>query len=394
MAVGLNFNPDFNMLNNEGVWDVKGGYDGMRFANEGNYNEWLLGYESDRDGAWWGGVYFRTAFQSPSFSAGWQILDNTSIVLPEAFMRLGFGDKGWNFWLGRRYNDKIALGMMDYYMSNLDADGFGVENISLGKFAILDFNLLFTYDNNATVIDPTNNSNILKNVFIGKSTAAFVLRGINAGPGELKFIIAPTVQGGGKVENVDIPYLGGAFLSARYDLGTFLTGNDGSFEFFGGYGFGSGANQAAATASIVPDGPATTAPAFDIGDWSVLGGVQGNVSWTEDFSAMMTLYYEHRSWESMKNFMSFGMRPMYKLTDIFGIQLEYDFEGAFDNSSYVNRFTLAPTFTPIGGGVKSGLQIFPYVAVGIGDFKGGDSVAFSNGGNVGMSWGVAGYAGF
>ena len=76
---------------------------------------------------------------------------------------------------------------------------------------------------------------------------------------------------------------------------------------------------------------------------------------------------------------------MFKQTDIFGWQLEYDFELAIDTGKMVNRITLAPTLVPIGGDVNSPVQIQAYVTYAYGDFVGGDVVAVEPGSSHGLA---------
>ena len=122
MRVGLHRSAQNSMIEGAGWWDVENGYNGIEVY------EWFLAYESPRDDpSWWGGVYLRLAFDIPQFSTGWYIISDLShgMIIPEAFFRLGFSSVNWNFWLGRRYNDKVTVNMLDYYVANLDGNGLG-----------------------------------------------------------------------------------------------------------------------------------------------------------------------------------------------------------------------------------------------------------------------------
>jgi len=395
MRVGLHRNADANMMEGFGWWNVENGYNGQRFMNEGNYSEWLLAYESPRDDpAWWGGAYLRIAFDIPEFSAAWANIsgEDYGVILPEAFFRLGYNDKGWNFWLGRRYNDKVSLNMMDYYIANLDGNGFGIENVSIGT-ATMDFNWLFSYDNG----DPIGStSDELANLFTypGKNTWAFVFRGVKAGPGSFTFFVAPSLQSGGDVvDEVDddgtvdttTHYSSGygSFFTAKYYLPSFF-GLKGETEIYASGGFGTGANQLADTDLYN----------YNTSDYSFFTGFQGFALVSDTISWRATLHYEHRSWETDRNFLSFGFRPLFRVAPIFGIQLEYDLEAAMDTGKMGNRITLAPTFLPKYGDTTSSLQIMPYITYGYGDFQGGDGIAVSDGSLHKITWGVFGNVGF
>lgn len=389
MRVGLHQNTSMHLVEGAGLWNVENGYNGMRFMNEANYSEWLLAYESPRDDPdWWGGAYLRMAYDIPDFSGGWLNIsqDSYGIILPEAFFRVGFSS-GWNIWLGRRYNDKVAINMMDYYVANLDANGVGVEGLNIGS-ASLDVHWLFSYDPDAYM-----DTNLFTHP--GKQTLAFVFKRVKAGPGDFTFIIAPSYQSGG-VADLDVnddgsldntPFTlnnsGGGFATAKYYFNSFF-GLDGDIEFFVSSGFGTGANQNADT--DIDD--------YALDDWSVFGGFQGYAIVNETVSWRMTAYYEHRSWETEQNFISLGFRPLFKLTQIFGIQLEYDLEAAITTGKLLNRISLAPTFVPPGGDTTSGLQIMPYISYGYGDFEGGNSIAISDGSRHGVTFGVFGNVGF
>ncbi len=397
MRVGLHRNAHTNMIEGAGWWNVENGYNGMRFMNEGNYSEWLLAYESPRDDpSWWGGAYLRIAFDIPEFSAGWANISNLEygVVIPEAFFRLGYSEKSWNFWLGRRYNDKVALNMMDYYIANLDGNGIGMENITIGN-ATMDINWLYSYDN-GDPIGETNDNIADLFTYPGKNTLAFVIRGLPVGPGKFTFIIAPSFQSGGDVAidtdeppdgiadlTKSYPYGGGAFLTAKYYLPGFF-GLEGETEFYASGGFGSGTNQLADTALAN----------YSISDYSFFTGFQGFVLLSETISWRATLHYEHRSWELDKNFLSFGFRPLFRVAPIFGIQLEYDLEASIDTGKLGNRITLAPTFIPRYGDTTSSLQIMPYITYGYGNFQGGDSIAVSKGSKHKLTWGIFGNVGF
>ena len=398
MRVGLHMNSDANMLQGVGWWNVENGYNGQRFMNEGNYSEWLLAYESPRDDpSWWGGAYLRVAFDIPEFGEAWDNLsdENYGIILPEAFFRLGYSGQNWNFWLGRRYNEKVALNTMDYYVANLDGNGLGLENIKIGGNATMDFNWLFSY-NSGNPVGSTGDE--LANLFTypGKNTFGFVFRGIEAGPGSFTFYVVPSFQSGGEVATssdedtgivdgtTNYPYGYGGFLTAKYELPHFF-GVDGGTEFFASGGFGTGANQRADT----------DIDHYDVSDFSVLAGFQGYALVTDTISWRTTLYYEHRSYEELeKNFLSFGFRPLFRLAPIFGIQLEYDLEAAIDTGKLGNRITLAPTFLPRDGNTTSTLQIMPYITYGYGDFQGGDDIAVSDGNLNMFTWGIFGNVGF
>ena len=385
MRVGLHRNADANMMEGAGWWNVQNGYNGQRFMNEGNYNEWLMAYESPRDDpSWWGGAYLRIAFDIPEFSNAWANISGSDygVILPEAFFRLGYSEKSWNFWLGRRYNDKVALNMMDYYIANLDGNGFGIENIEIGT-ATMDFNWLFSYDPNA----PISGTDF---TYPGKNTWAFVFRGVQTGPGTFTFFLAPSLQSGGTAKidtgsgpttDYDSGY--GGFLTAKYYLHTFF-GLEGETELYISGGFGSGANQ----------NTDTNLSAYGVSDYSVFTGFQGFALVTDTISWRSTLHYEHRSWELDKNFLSFGFRPLFRVAPIFGIQLEYDLEVAMDTGKMGNRITLAPTFLPKYGDTTSSLQVMPYITYGYGDFQGGDGIAVSDGSLHKFSWGVFGNVGF
>lgn len=396
MRVGLHENVSANMIEGAGMWNVENGYNGMRFMNEGNYNEWLLGYESPRDqGSWWGGAYFRVAFDIPEFAQGWSNLseDDYGIILPEAFFRLGFAGQKWNLWLGRRYNEKVAINMMDYYVANLDGNGIGMEGIDIGA-ATLDINWLYSYNDGQAVGEVNDDISELF-TYPGKNTLGLVIRGLDAGPGDFNFIVSPSFQSGGDVAtdvddstgNVDdttyYPYGGGGFLAVKYVLSDFF-GMNGGNEFYASGGFGTGANQHADTDL---DNYATD-------DYSVLVGMQGYALVTDSISWRATVHYEHRNWQTNKNFMSLGFRPLFRVAPIFGIQLEYDFEAAFDTGQYVNRFTFAPTFLPRNGNTTSPLQVMAYVTYGYGDFTGEDNIAVSPGSKHGFTWGFFGNVGF
>ena len=395
MRVGLHRNIYANMMEGVGWWNVENGYNGMRFMNEGNYSEWLLAYESPRDDpSWWGGAYLRIAFDIPEFTAGWSSISNLvyGVIIPEAFFRLGYSDYSWNFWIGRRYNNKVAVNMMDYYIANLDGNGFGMEGISIGA-ASLDINWLYSY-NNGDPIGSINDKLADLFTYPGKNTLAFVIRSLPAGPGKFTFIIAPSFQSGGTVAisedgngvvdgTATYPYGGGGFLTAKYYLHGFF-GLDGETEFYASGGFGSGANQLADT----------DLGNYGTSDFSVFTGFQGFVLVNETVSWRATLHYEHRSWETDKNFLSFGFRPLFRLAPLFSIQLEYDLEAAIDTGKMGNRITLAPTFLPKNGDTTSSLQIMPYITYGYGDFQGGDGIAVSKGSKHKLTWGVFGNVGF
>jgi|GEM_PF-3049498 len=390
MRVGLHRNADANMMEGKSWWDVKNGYDGQRFMNEGNYSEWLFAYESPRnDPGWWGGAYLRLAFDIPEYPEAWANLssENYGIILPEAFFRLGYGQKSWNFWLGRRYNDKVAINMMDYYVANLDGNGLGMENIEIGD-ATLDINWLFSYNPNAEISGTDF-------TYPGKNTWAFVFRGVKAGPGSFTFFVAPSFQSGGSVDDYNpdgevttpvVRYFDkgfGGFLTAKYLMSSFF-GLEGETEFYASAGFGTGANQHSDT----------DLEHYDASDYSIFAGMQGFALATDTISWRTTLHYEHRSWETDKNFLSFGFRPLFRVAPIFGIQLEYDLEAAMDTGMLGNRITLAPTFLPKNGNTTSSLQVSPYIAYGYGDFKGGDGIAVSSGSLHKFTWGVFGNVGF
>ncbi|MCG8452143.1 MAG: carbohydrate porin [Spirochaetales bacterium] len=365
---GLHLNPRGEMIlanpSTGPIWNVKNGYNGMRMANEGNYSEWITGYESPKDSPWWGGAYVRVAYDLPDFTKAWQNVEN-KLILPEALLRLGFGQ--WNLWVGRRYNNKISIEMMDYYVANLDGNGGGVENLNLG-FALFDANLLLSYK---TTDSP--------NAFPGKTSLALVLKDWKTGPITFTFMMVPSLQ---SVQPAQEGPKGGLFATAKALWKT--PGEMGQVEFFFSGGFGSGSNQNVDTVveNITPK------------DWSILGGIQGHMLLIPRLDLLYTVYFEHRSWEQNTDFLAIGIRPMIKLAPLFGVQLEYDFETAFTTKDMVNRFTLAPTFTPVDGGVKSGVQIYPYITLAIGDFQGGEAVAFHSNKDIGMSFGLAGNIGF
>lgn len=396
MRVGLHQNTSANMIEGSGWWNVENGYNGMRFMNEGNYSEWLLAYESPRDDPdWWGGAYLRVAFDIPEFGQGWNNLseDNYGIVLPEAFFRLGFGGRSWNFWLGRRYNEKVAVNMMDYYIANLDGNGIGMENIDIGS-AQMDINWLYSYNDGDPVgSDGDDMSGLF--TYPGKNTLGLVLRGIDAGPGEFTFFIAPSFQSGGTVAisedgsgNVDgtatYPYGGGGFFTVKYNLPTYF-GLEGESSFYASGGFGTGATQHADT----------DLDNYAVDDYSVFAGFQGITLLTDTISWRATVHYEHRNYDPVeKNFLSVGFRPFFRVAPIFGFQFEYDFEAAFDTGKFVNRITFAPTFVPKNGNASSPLQIMPYITYGYGDFAGEDNIAVSDGSKHGFTWGIFGNVGF
>ena len=152
LRAAINMNIRAEAIDGTLYWDVENGYNGMRFMNEGNYSEWLFAFETPEDERekWWGGAYFRPAIDIPSFSYGWFNISDESygLLIPEAYVRLGYGS-GVSFWAGRRYNTKIAVGMMDYNVANLDGNGVGVENINLWSGS-LNVHYLFSYDPTVT----------------------------------------------------------------------------------------------------------------------------------------------------------------------------------------------------------------------------------------------------
>lgn len=380
LRAGMKLNYEGAMVEGGNPWNVVGGYNGMRFMNESNYNEWLLGYESDRENSsWWGAAYFRVAYDIPDFSRGW--LEASNIILPEAFFRMGYSGRSWNLWIGRRYNDKVAIAMMDYYVANLDGNGGGVENIALGN-ASMDMHWLFSYDNDGNGVDqPDGDGNY--NAFIGKQTLAMHFKDIAAGDHSLSFILAPSILPGNTIDGGPAyQTTGGAFFTMKYDRNCFFK-LDGRSQTYASVGFGSGANQAADT----------NLDASGWEDWSVFAGFQGSGKVNETFSFMTTLHYEHRSYDAMTDFLSFGLRPMFKVAPIFGLQFEYDLEVAFTTGAMVNRLTFAPTFTPVGGDVTSAVQMMPYITWGYGDFQGGDTIAIGDT-DHGLAFGIFGHVGF
>ena len=377
LRAGMMVNIEGAMVEGGNPWNVIGGYNGMRFMNESNYNEWLMGYESDRnDSSWWGAAYFRVAYDIPDFSQGW--LEASNIILPEAFFRMGFNDKDWNLWIGRRYNDKVAVNMMDYYIANLDGNGGGFENITLGG-AKLDAHWLFSYDNGTGKKVDTGGT-----AFIGKQTLALYFKDIAVGDHTLNFIVAPSILPGNTTASAGtFDTTAGGFVTVKYNRTCFFT-LDGYSETYASVGFGSGANQAVDT----------NLAASDWDDWSVFAGFQGAGRVNDTFSFMATLHYEHRSYDpSVNDFLSFGLRPMVKLAPIFGLQFEYDLETAITTGAMVNRITVAPTFTPPGGDVTSGVQMMPYITWGYGDFQGGDAVSIGST-DHGLTFGIFGHVGF
>ena len=397
LRAGAYVNSDLSLVEPLAIWNVAGGYNGMRFMNETNYSEWLLAYESPRDeDSWWGGAYLRIAFDIPDFSNGWMNLssEDYGFILPEAFFRLGFADQDWNLWIGRRYNDKVTVGMMDYYIANLDGNGAGVENINMGVTS-MNVHWLFSYDSGSPNGSLGDEMASLGS-YPGKQTLAFVTTSDISWGDYLSFIVAPSIQSAGTVSvdtndppdgfadtTQDYPFGAGGFLTAKYGRDCFFT-FDGNSEIYVSAGFGSGANQLADT----------SLEAYGYDDWSIFAGFQGSAIVNDTVSFRSTLHYEHRSYDlTVNDWMSFGFRPMVKLTPIFGLQFEYDLEVAFTTGDMVNRITFAPTFTPPGGNVDSGLQVMPFITYGYGDFANADAISIG-GSKHGLTFGVFGHIGF
>jgi maltoporin len=275
------------------------------------------------------------------------------------------------------------MGMMDYYVANLDGNGVGVENISLWS-GILNVHYLFSYDPTVTETSTSETADS----YAAKQTLAFDLQGFDAGNGSFSFILAPSYQGDNGVPDEYPEPFWGFFSTVKYNADSFFS-LPGTNEYFASFGYGSGANQHVDMANWFYG-------TSGAGDWSFLAGYQGYSAISSVVSWRNTLYYETRSWDpnGEGNFVSFGFRPMFKQTDIFGWQLEYDLELAIDTGKTVNRITLAPTLVPTGGDVNSPVQIQAYVTYAYGDFVGGDVVAVEPGSSHGMAWGFFGSVGF
>jgi len=345
-----------------------GAYNNSRFGNESNYSEHELSYTGYGDEMWWK-VATRIAFDFPGFPEGWHNLSDYGygIIMPEAYVRMGWFDKSVSVWAGNRYNDSIAIDLYDYYINDLSsAYGVGVDGIDLNRLT-LDAAYLMSYNAD----DPT------------ETLHSFVLHPhIPVGPGTFSFKAVPTIATGTDGSK------GGAILEATYGMNSFFGLLEGSTQIFGYYDFGTGINDVKYTY-------------VDMDAYRAGGGVQGSAVFNEKWSMKTAAFVEARGNQNSEEsadgvWTSFALRPYYAFTKTFGLTAEYDFDhfsyAADSTTSTVNRFTLAPTITLDSSGTVFSnpvIQFYMTYAVGDLDQTAAENVLLDGKDDMGFKYGVS-----
>lgn len=147
---GISGNAQGEALAGNNQFTANGAYNQARFGNESNYSEHLFRFTGLGDEMWWQ-ANTRIALDIPGFPQGWNNISDLDygIILPEAYLRMGWNEKPVSVWVGNRYHDSIAIDMYDYYINDMSgAYGAGVDGIDLGA-ATLDTAYFMSYDETA-----------------------------------------------------------------------------------------------------------------------------------------------------------------------------------------------------------------------------------------------------
>ncbi len=337
------------------------------FRLNGAPAKWRLGNESDtyvelRFSKVWendDGSTFRATFQ-PTFKEGndrdWVEYggDDAKFTLRQAYVEATNAfEKGLNFWAGQRFYRRADIHVTDFYYNHPVGFGGGVQDIELGEFSKLAVAWINTSRGSDLVTDEGEYS--VNNIY-------FDLYEIALGPGTLDLQVAPSWTSGGTYtdeENdteTEIDDFTGFQTTVQYNLESFFGVKEGGFsKIFAQYGSGAGVNFFSGSAGAL----------FAFGDWNdftnedaedqnrIRAGAFGVLELSDKFQIMPALVWEvfdnGASSDSNTTWISAGFRPKYNITNNFAFQFEYGFDHiddeAADDSTYLHKFTVAPTIT-------------------------------------------------
>ncbi|MBF9018032.1 MULTISPECIES: carbohydrate porin [unclassified Oceanispirochaeta] len=350
---GIAGNARGEALGTANPFTANGAYSQARFANESNYSEHLFRFTGLGDAMWWQ-INTRIALDIPGFPKGWNNISDLEygIILPEAYIRMGWNEKPVSVWVGNRYHDSIGINMYDYYINDMSgAYGGGVDGIALGS-STLDTGYFMAYggSDNAAAVSPAIERE-------GTIHSLMVRPHFSLGDNRLSFKVVPSFATGSD----DARY--GGIFEADFEMSSFFGLAEGSTQFFGYYDLGTGVNNSEYCY-------------YETDAYRTGGGFQGGAEFSDKISMRTTVMIESRGNQDSASdgiWTAFAIRPYYGFTNMFGITFEYDldyfiYDDTSNDESMLNRFTLAPTLTiDSNGTVFSDPVIHAFVTYAIGD---------------------------
>lgn len=224
---------------------------------------------------------------------------------------------GGSVWAGRRYYKRNDVLISDYFYWNQSATGGGIEDVKIG-----DYKYSYAF---------SRKDNVFQRSYINRHD--FNIDGIQANPGGI-------VQLG--VSYIDKPD------QAQVHSGWAFTVQHKQTPFLGGhntlalqYGEGSGTGLGY-TGDPSLDDSSRSWRVVEYFDWQV----------TSRFGGQFNVVYQtdSRPGGADQNWLSIGVRPVYAITDQFKLatELGHDQVSAPGGMRKLNKFTIAPTWSPAG----------------------------------------------
>lgn len=287
-----------------------------------------------------------------------------------------------SFWAGQRFYQRYDVHMSDFYYLDMSGYGGGVEDVQLGDFSKFDIawigGSIDALEGGAEIVD--------QRVVNTKNSLDIRFRDISVPGGKgMVWVDLAHVNDANKPNGRNVQTRGGAGLALGFmheAQGVF--GGTNRATLLGGVG------AAANFQSTEPDfgdfpfdktnGEYDDTLFVDYKDiWHVRFVNDLVVQPSDDWTMQMVFVYDHFDAglvgiDSKVQWISFGARPVYSITDHFSLAFEAGVDHTdadFQNSGQVYKFTFAPQITPGRGHfARPALRVFATYAFWSDDFKG------------------------